>query len=254
MAASLGGHAFGSQEQAKQIAGYWTADARWQSKISSKTRSDYFWSGRMWGRIDETGRFRFDADNGCVALGVLAQASPNYSWSGSVNVTNCQMSDMDGRYAVVVSGGRPQLSLRFSSTRLIQGATQDTYEVAGTFGKYDPTGAVANYSDVKSRYAGGLPVQGGTGATMNYLARVKAIVLPNITRPVGTLPGGPVTVDVEISTAPDGRVKNVRLVRQSGSPAWDSAVMGAVARTGTLPRDADGRVPPTVIVSFSAKE
>ncbi len=209
----------------------------------------------MWGRIDATGKVRFDADNGCIALGLLEPYIGNTTWQGTVQITNCQVGDMNGRYSVSVSSARQQLSLRFSAMRSATAGALDNYEVNGTFSRYNPLGAGSDSVGpaAKSAVAQVTTQQQADGAS-SYVGRLKARISPNITRPVGTLPEGPVTVDVEISTAPDGRVKNVRLVRQSGSPAWDSAVMGAVARTGTLPRDVDGRVPPTVIVSFGAKE
>ena len=55
-------------------------------------------------------------------------------------------------------------------------------------------------------------------------------------------------------TAPDGTIIARRLVKSSGHHDWDDAVLRAIDRTGTLPRDTDGRVPGTLIVSFRAKE
>lgn len=249
------GGAFAQEQHAAPIAGYWTTDARWQSTMRSKTRTDYFWVGRMWGRIDATGKVRFDADNGCVALGLLEPLFGNTSWQGVVKITNCQVSDMDGRYSVSVSSSRQQLSLRFSSMRSSTAGVLDNYEVNGTFSRYNPLGAGRQSVEPGAkRSVSQVTTQQQAAGSASYAGRLKASISQNITRPVGSLPAGSVTVDVEISTAQDGRVRDVRLVRQSGSPAWDSAVMGAVARTGTLPPDVDGRVPPTVVVSFSAKE
>jgi colicin import membrane protein len=45
-----------------------------------------------------------------------------------------------------------------------------------------------------------------------------------------------------------------RLLRSSGVKEWDDAVLRAIDRTGSLPRDTDGRVPPTIIVEFRPKE
>ena len=41
-----------------------------------------------------------------------------------------------------------------------------------------------------------------------------------------------------------------RLVTSSGHPDWDEAVLRAVDRTGTLPRDTDGRVPAVITITF----
>jgi colicin import membrane protein len=68
-----------------------------------------------------------------------------------------------------------------------------------------------------------------------------------------TLAGNPVA-EVEVRAAANGTIIARRLVKSSGSPEWDDAVLRAIDRTGTLPRDTDGRVPGTLIVSFRAKE
>jgi colicin import membrane protein len=39
-------------------------------------------------------------------------------------------------------------------------------------------------------------------------------------------------------------------VSSSGHREWDEAVLRAIDRTGTLPRDADGRVPPVIEITF----
>ena len=36
----------------------------------------------------------------------------------------------------------------------------------------------------------------------------------------------------------------------SGSPAWDETVLRAIDKTEVLPKDVDGRVPPTIIIAF----
>jgi colicin import membrane protein len=41
-----------------------------------------------------------------------------------------------------------------------------------------------------------------------------------------------------------------RLVKPSGNAAWDDAVLRAIDRAGTLPRDVDGRVPTSIEISF----
>ncbi len=255
LGASLLGGAFAQDQHAAQIAGYWTTDARWQSTIRSKTRQDYFWVGRMWGRIDSTGKTRFDADNGCIAIGLVTPKVANYSWSGTVSVSNCQASDMDGRYEAEVSGGKPHLSLRFQSQRVMPQGKLDVYEANGAFAKYNPLGGMAPSSNVMPRAAAaGVSTPGNAGVQSPYIGRVKALIQAGINRPIGGLPEGPVTTSVEIRSSPAGRVMGVRLVRASGSQAWDAAVMGAAARTGVLPRDVDGRTPQSLVVSFSAKE
>jgi colicin import membrane protein len=53
---------------------------------------------------------------------------------------------------------------------------------------------------------------------------------------------------VEVRSQPDGTISSRRLVKSSGNAAWDEAVLRAIDRTGSLPRDTDGRVPSPMIV------
>lgn len=237
-----------SQQHAAAIAGYWTTDARWQSTIKSNSKAESFWIGRMWGRIDATGKMRFDADNGCTSSGLL-QPFMTGSWQGSVSITNCQVSDLNGRYSVSVGGGKPHLRLRFSDNRLASGyPAYDVYEVVGTFARYDPLGRDASTEANRQALTPMQPVE-QSGASSSYRTRLKAAIRPNIeiseAVPVETL------VDVEILTSPNGDVQGVRVVRPSGKTTWDAAVMDAVRRTRQLPLD-NGRIPRSLVLTFAA--
>lgn len=69
----------------------------------------------------------------------------------------------------------------------------------------------------------------------------------------GDVPGNP-AAEVEVRAAASGTIIARRLLRSSGHPPWDEAVLRAIDRVGTLPRDTDGRVPSTLIVAFRPKE
>ena len=60
--------------------------------------------------------------------------------------------------------------------------------------------------------------------------------------------------EVEVRAAGSGTIVSRRLVKSSGSKDWDEAVLRAIDRTGSLPRDTDGRVPSIIIVSFRPQE
>ena len=62
------------------------------------------------------------------------------------------------------------------------------------------------------------------------------------------------SAEAEIRTLPDGTIASRRLVKSSGNPAWDDAVLKALDRTARLPRDEDGRVPPVLEISFRPKD
>jgi colicin import membrane protein len=85
-----------------------------------------------------------------------------------------------------------------------------------------------------------------------YSARLIALIRGN-TVFSGEVPGNP-AAEVEVRAAASGTILSRRLVKSSGHAAWDEAVLRAIDRTGTLPRDTDGRVPGTVIVSFRPKD
>lgn len=69
----------------------------------------------------------------------------------------------------------------------------------------------------------------------------------------GALNGNP-AAEVEVVAAAGGSIIARRLVKSSGNPDYDESVLRAIDRTRTLPRDTDGRVPPSLIITFRPKE
>lgn len=90
------------------------------------------------------------------------------------------------------------------------------------------------------------------GPSAGYAGRIVARVKPNIvfTDPIA---GDPVAV-VEVKVAPDGTIIGRRVTKASGQKEWDDAVLRAIDRTEVLPRDVDGRVPPTIEIRFRARD
>eukprot|EP01036_Dinobryon_divergens_P048960 gene48961-biopygen39832 len=76
-----------------------------------------------------------------------------------------------------------------------------------------------------------------SGPSASYAGRIKARIKPNIVF-TDDIPGNP-TAEVEVRVALDGTITSRRIVKSSGSPGWDDAVLRAIDRTGTLPRDTD---------------
>ena len=85
-----------------------------------------------------------------------------------------------------------------------------------------------------------------------YASRVAALIR-RASVFTGSVPGNP-AVEVEVRTSPTGTILSWRVVKSSGHKDWDDAVLQAIEKTGTLPRDTDGRVPPQMIISFRPKE
>ena len=89
------------------------------------------------------------------------------------------------------------------------------------------------------------------GPSASYAGRVVARVRPNIVF-TDEISGNP-TAEVEVRTSPDGTIVNRRIVKGSGVPSWDNAVLRALDKTEMLPRDVDGRVPTPMILEFKPR-
>ena len=95
-------------------------------------------------------------------------------------------------------------------------------------------------------------VQKASGPSASYGGKVRAKVKPNIVF-TEDIAGNP-TAEVEVRTALDGSIISQRLIKASGNKAWDEAVIKAIIRTETMPRDLDGRVPTPMILEFRPKD
>jgi colicin import membrane protein len=91
-----------------------------------------------------------------------------------------------------------------------------------------------------------------SGPSATYAGRIKARIKPNIVFS-DSVSGNP-TASVEVRVAPDGAIVSRRLVHSSGVRAWDDAVLRAIDKTETLPRDVDGSVPPRLQIEFKPND
>ena len=89
-----------------------------------------------------------------------------------------------------------------------------------------------------------------------YLGRLRARVRPNITFPESQLQAvkGNPEAEVEVTCSATGEITSKKLIRSSGNPAWDAAVMNAIEKTGTLPRDENGNMPPKISFGFKPRD
>ncbi|MDP1789439.1 MAG: cell envelope integrity protein TolA [Methylibium sp.] len=90
------------------------------------------------------------------------------------------------------------------------------------------------------------------GPSASYAGRIKARIKPNVV--FGDEVDGNPLASVEVKVAPDGTIVGRRLVKSSGIPAWDEAVLRAIDKTEVLPRDTDGRVPPALLLDFRPRD
>lgn len=90
-----------------------------------------------------------------------------------------------------------------------------------------------------------------SGPSSGYGALIQARVRPNIVF-TEEMAGNP-TARIEVRASPDGTIISSKLLKSSGVPTWDEAVLRAIDKTVILPRDVDGRVPPLLDIGFRPK-
>ncbi|MEP7056150.1 MAG: cell envelope integrity protein TolA [Caldimonas sp.] len=91
-----------------------------------------------------------------------------------------------------------------------------------------------------------------SGPSASYAGRIKARIKPNIVF-TDSVSGNPLAT-VEVRCASDGTIVSRKLVKGSGNALWDDAVLRAIDKTETLPRDVDGRVPPLMQIDFKPRD
>lgn len=95
----------------------------------------------------------------------------------------------------------------------------------------------------------------GTGGTdaPGFADKVRKFIKPKITfNPAGVIGNPAVTIQVEL--APDGRIIKQNMVKSSGLPDWDKAVLSALELAGSLPKDDNGAVPRQIQLIFRPKD
>jgi TonB family protein len=112
-----------------------------------------------------------------------------------------------------------------------------------------PRSSTPQKSGSKQNNAGS--IQRSPEPSAGYIARVKSRISANIVNnPELQRFGEEGNVTVEIKMDKEGDILSQRIVQSSGFKRVDDAVMMAIQRTQVLPRDIDGRVPPTIKLNF----
>lgn len=89
-------------------------------------------------------------------------------------------------------------------------------------------------------------------ASADYTARLVALIRSNIVF-TGAV-NAQAVAEVEVRAGPSGTILSRRLLKSSGQPDWDEAVLRAIDRTATLPRDENGRAPGELVIRFRPRE
>jgi colicin import membrane protein len=97
-------------------------------------------------------------------------------------------------------------------------------------------------------------VGAGGNAPPGYADRVRKKIKPLIVFNAESTSGNP-TVVVVVDLAPDGMILKRAVTSPSTDPAWDRAVLIAIDRAESLPRDENGKIPMRQIkLTFKPKD
>jgi len=102
--------------------------------------------------------------------------------------------------------------------------------------------------------ASGSGVGGGGNAPPGWTDKVVRKVKPLIVFNPESISGNPAAV-VKVNLAPDGAILSTDLVSSSGNAGWDRAVLLALTRAESLPKDDNGKIPQREVkLTFKPKD
>jgi len=100
----------------------------------------------------------------------------------------------------------------------------------------------------------GSGVGGGGNAPPGWTDKVIKKVKPLIVFNPESISGNPAAV-IKVNLAPDGAILSTELLSSSGSPGWDRAVLLALTRAESLPKDDNGKIPQREVkLTFKPKD
>jgi colicin import membrane protein len=100
----------------------------------------------------------------------------------------------------------------------------------------------------------GSGVGGGGNAPPGWTDKVVKKVKPLIVFNPESISGNPAAV-VKVNLAPDGAILSTELVSSSGNTGWDRAVLLALTRAESLPKDDNGKIPQREVkLTFKPKD
>ena len=100
----------------------------------------------------------------------------------------------------------------------------------------------------------GSGVGGGGNAPPGWTDKVVKKVKPLIVFNPESISGNPATV-VKVDLAPDGAILSTSILSSSGNAGWDRAVLLALTRAESLPKDDNGKIPQREVkLTFKPKD
>jgi colicin import membrane protein len=100
----------------------------------------------------------------------------------------------------------------------------------------------------------GSGVGGGGNAPAGWTDKVIKKVKPLIVFNAESVSGNPAAV-IQVTLAPDGAILSTSILTSSGNPSWDRAVLLALSRAESLPKDDNGKIPQREVkLTFKPKD
>jgi colicin import membrane protein len=100
----------------------------------------------------------------------------------------------------------------------------------------------------------GSGVGGGGNAPPGWTDKVIKKVKPLIVFNAESVRGNPAAV-IQVTLAPDGAILSTSILTSSGNPSWDRAVLLALSRAESLPKDDNGKIPQREVkLTFKPKD
>jgi colicin import membrane protein len=100
----------------------------------------------------------------------------------------------------------------------------------------------------------GSGVGGGGNAPPGWTDKVIKKVKPLIVFNAESVSGNPAAV-IQVTLAPDGAILSTSILTSSGNPSWDRAVLLALSRAESLPKDDNGKIPQREVkLTFKPKD
>jgi colicin import membrane protein len=100
----------------------------------------------------------------------------------------------------------------------------------------------------------GSGVGGGGNAPPGWTDKVIKKVKPLIVFNAESVSGNPAAV-IQVTLAPDGAILSTSVLTSSGNPGWDRAVLLALSRAESLPKDDNGKIPQREVkLTFKPKD
>lgn len=101
--------------------------------------------------------------------------------------------------------------------------------------------------------AGSAIAQPAPTISANFGGKVAAAIRPNVRFPEVSKVAGNPGAEFDITLLADGSIRSLVLSKSSGMPEWDAAAQEAIRKTGRLPLDDSGYMPPRMIVTLRPK-